>query len=55
MGYIGYIPSFWMSETWSFAGPDIHLQFAGAEAQLKRDILTEALQTDCQAEGFMGG
>ena len=42
-----------MSETWSFAGPDIHLQFAGAEAQLKRDILTEALQTDCQAEGFM--
>ena len=31
MGYIGYIPSFWMSETWSFAGPDIHLQFAGAE------------------------
>ena len=32
MGYIGYIPSFWMSETWSFAGPDIHLQFAGAES-----------------------
>ena len=23
------------------------------KAQLKRDILTEALQTDCQAEGFM--
>ena len=45
----------WMSETWSFAGPDIHLQFAGAEAQLKRDILTEALQTDCQAECFMDG
>ena len=44
-----------MSETWSFAGPDIHLQFAGEQAQLKRDILTEALQTDCQAEGFMGG
>lgn len=44
-----------MSETWSFAALDIHLQFAGAEAQLKRDILTETIQTDCEAECFMDG